>query len=70
MQTLGNHEFDDKIAGVVPFIKHLKSPVVLSNMNDTLEPRIQGLYNKSIVIERGGKRIGIIGVIISTVNVR
>ncbi|KAJ8967992.1 hypothetical protein NQ314_002526 [Rhamnusium bicolor] len=66
--VLGNHEFDDKIAGVVPFIKALKHPVVVSNIDDSLEPSIQGLYTKSTVVERNGKKIGIIGVIISTCN--
>ncbi|CAH1112590.1 unnamed protein product [Psylliodes chrysocephalus] len=63
--VLGNHEFDDGIKGVVPFIKALKSPVVTSNIDDSLEPSIQGLYKKSTVIERDGKKIGIIGVITS-----
>lgn len=39
-------------------------------MDDTLEPSIQELYNKSVVLKVGGKKIGVIGVIISTVNVR
>ncbi|XP_023313034.1 apyrase-like [Anoplophora glabripennis] len=66
--VLGNHEFDDNIEGLNSFMKTLKSPIVVSNMNDSLEPTIQGLYNKSTVIERGGKKIGIIGVIISSVD--
>ncbi|KAJ8919180.1 hypothetical protein NQ315_012167 [Exocentrus adspersus] len=66
--VLGNHEFDDKIAGVVPFIKSLNHPVVVSNIDDSLEPDIQGLYNKSTVIERDGKKIGIIGVILHNCN--
>ncbi|KAK9889010.1 hypothetical protein WA026_004294 [Henosepilachna vigintioctopunctata] len=66
--VLGNHEFDDGIDGVTPFMKQLKAPVVLCNMNDTLEPTIQGLYSKSVVIERNGKKIGIIGVILKSVN--
>ncbi|XP_060524614.1 apyrase-like [Cylas formicarius] len=67
--VLGNHEFDDKIAGVVPFIEALKAPVVVSNIDDSLEPTIQGLYTKSTVIERNGKKIGIIGVIYSQTNI-
>lgn len=63
MQTLGNHEFDHGIVGLVPFIKALKSPVLVSNLDDSEEPDIKGLYKKSIVIERDGKKIGIIGVV-------
>ncbi|KAI4455195.1 nucleotidase-related [Holotrichia oblita] len=63
--TLGNHEFDDGLEGIVPFLKAIRVPVVLSNIDDTLEPSIQNLYKKSIVIEREGKKIGIIGVLTS-----
>jgi 5'-nucleotidase len=66
--VLGNHEFDDGIKGAVPFIKSLKAPVIVSNINDTLEPDIQNVYQKSVVIERNGKKIGIIGVIVKTAN--
>lgn len=69
-QTLGNHEFDDRIKGLVPFLKALNAPVVVSNIDDSFEPDLQGLYQKSTVIERDGKKIGIIGVILSTTNVR
>ncbi|XP_015191733.1 PREDICTED: apyrase-like [Polistes dominula] len=66
--TLGNHDFDDKIAGVVPFLKAMKAPVIVTNIDDSEEPSIQGLYKNSTIIERGGKKIGIIGVILSTTN--
>jgi 5'-nucleotidase len=68
-KVLGNHEFDDGIKGVVPFIKNLKAPVIVSNIDDSLEPDIQNTYQKSVVVERNGKKIGIIGVIIKTANV-
>lgn len=69
LQTLGNHEFDQKISGVVPFIKALNAPTVVANIIDTDEPEIQGTYQKSTIIERGGKNIGIIGVIAKNTNV-
>ncbi|KPJ12888.1 5'-nucleotidase [Papilio machaon] len=64
--VLGNHEFDNGIDGVVPYLKHLDSKVVTANIIDDLEPSIQGLYYPSIVVERAGRKIGIIGVIISS----
>lgn len=67
---MGNHEFDDAIKGVVPFIKALNAPVVVANIDDSKEPDFQNIYNKSIVITRDKKRIGIIGVILSTTDVR
>nr|CAH7737873.1 unnamed protein product [Callosobruchus chinensis] len=63
-QVLGNHEFDDGIEGVVPYIKALKHPVIVSNIDDSLEPKMQGIYSKSTIIERNGKKIGIVGVIV------
>jgi hypothetical protein len=68
-QTLGNHEFDDKIAGVVPFLENMNAPFVVANIDDSQEPSIQGKYNKSIIIERGGRKIGILGYILRTTYV-
>ncbi|XP_056643120.1 apyrase-like isoform X2 [Diorhabda sublineata] len=62
-ETLGNHEFDNGIDGIVPYIKALQYPIVVSNMDDSDEPEIQNIYQKSVVIERFGKKIGIIGVV-------
>lgn len=69
LQTLGNHEFDDKIAGVVPFLENMNAPFVVANIDDSQEPSIQGKYNKSIIIERGGRKIGILGYVLRTINV-
>ncbi|XP_063832432.1 apyrase-like isoform X2 [Ostrinia nubilalis] len=66
--VLGNHEFDNGIEGVVPYLEHLNSSVVTANIIDDEEPTIQGLYEPSIVVERDGRRIGIIGVIIASTN--
>lgn len=66
--TLGNHEFDDDVAGVVPFLKNLTAPTVVANIDSSLEPSMQGLYQNSTVIERNGTKIGVIGVILSTTD--
>lgn len=62
--TLGNHEFAHRVDGLVPFLQTLESPVVVANIDDSHEPSIQKLYKKSIIVERSGRRIGIIGVIL------
>ena len=62
--TLGNHEFDNGVAGVVPFMKMVKAPIVVTNIDASEEPTMQGLYKNSTIIERGGRKIGIIGVIV------
>jgi 5'-nucleotidase len=67
-QTIGNHEFDHGIDGIVPFLKNTKTPVVIANVDDSNEPSFQGTYNKSIVIEKYGKKIGVIGAILRSTD--
>lgn len=69
LKTLGNHEFDHGVEGVVPFIEKLTSPIVVVNIDDSEEPDIQGTYQKSTIVERNGRKIGIIGVILQTTDV-
>ena len=59
--TLGNHEFDDKIDGVVPFLANQTCPVVVSNLNASLVPSMVGLFTPSTIISIGGKPVGIVG---------
>lgn len=66
--TIGNHEFDHDIEGVVPFLENIDSPVVISNVNDSEEPTFQDKYQKSVVIERGGRKIGIVGAILRSTD--
>lgn len=62
--TLGNHEFDRGVEEVVHFLEHLISPVVVANLDDTNEPQMANKYNKSIVIEREDRKIGLIGALV------
>ncbi|EDW82081.2 uncharacterized protein Dwil_GK25615, isoform B [Drosophila willistoni] len=64
--TLGNHEFDHGVAGVVPFLEHINTTMLVANMDCSLEPTMDGLYEKSTIIERDGRKIGLIGVILET----
>jgi len=59
--TLGNHEFDDGSEGLEPFLKNRTVPMVVSNMDTTNVPELDGLTQKSLVIERGGRKIGFVG---------
>lgn len=68
-QTLGNHEFDHGIMGVVPFMEEMESPIVVANIDDSDEPTFQGKYQSSIVIDRYERKIGVIGIILGTVDV-
>ncbi|XP_047032295.1 uncharacterized protein LOC124639109 [Helicoverpa zea] len=62
-QSLGNHEFDQYVEGLVPFIKNLTAPVLAANLVLDKVPSLQNLENlkKSIIIEIDKVKIGIIG---------
>ncbi|KOC68564.1 Apyrase [Habropoda laboriosa] len=68
VMTIGNHEFDNNVQGVVPFLKMIKAPVVVTNIDASEEPTMQGLFKNSTIIERSGTKIGVIGVILSSTN--
>ncbi|KRG07052.1 apyrase isoform X1 [Drosophila mojavensis] len=64
--TLGNHEFDHGVSGLVPFLKTVQTNMLVANMDCAHEPTMEGLYEKSKILERGGRKIGLIGVILET----
>jgi 5'-nucleotidase len=66
--TIGNHEFDHDIEGVVPFLENIDSPIVIANVDDSLEPTFQNKYVKSTVIDKYERRVGVIGAILRTTN--
>lgn len=47
-------------------MKTLKSPIVISNIDDRGEKSFQRNYKRSLVIERAGRKIGLIGVLAVT----
>ncbi|KAJ8711057.1 hypothetical protein PYW07_008299 [Mythimna separata] len=61
--ALGNHEFDDGIPGLVPYIKALKAPVVAANLISSKDSPMNGIYRPHLILERNGRKIGIIGLI-------
>lgn len=67
-QTIGNHEFDHDIEGIVPYLEISNTPTVIANIDDSLEPTFQGKYTKSMVIEKYDRKIGVIGAILRTTN--
>ncbi|KAK3097085.1 hypothetical protein FSP39_006245 [Pinctada imbricata] len=62
--TFGNHEFDNGVSGLLPFLNMSNFPIINCNMDVSNEPDLQGKFNKSIVIEKSGKKIGVIGYLI------
>lgn len=59
--TVGNHEFDDGPEVLRGFMDAVNFPVVMSNADVSNEPLLADVLQKSVVIEKGGQKIGIIG---------
>ncbi|CAB4070230.1 NT5E [Lepeophtheirus salmonis] len=59
--ALGNHEFDDGNKGLKPFLEGAKFPIICANIDASKDPILRNKFQKSITINVGGKRIGIVG---------
>ncbi|UWQ30823.1 bifunctional UDP-sugar hydrolase/5'-nucleotidase [Leisingera sp. M523] len=59
--TVGNHEFDDGPEVLRGFMDAVGFPVLMSNADVSGEPALADVLKKSTVIERGGEKIGLIG---------
>ncbi|XP_075983997.1 apyrase-like [Anticarsia gemmatalis] len=62
--VLGNHEFDHGVEGLVPYLERLNSPMLGANVNTTFEPTMTPYMKNHVIVERHGRRIGIIGVLL------
>uniref|UniRef100_A0A1B6E0N6 5'-nucleotidase n=1 Tax=Clastoptera arizonana TaxID=38151 RepID=A0A1B6E0N6_9HEMI len=62
VMSLGNHEFDDGVSGLIPYINNLTTPVVACNLDLS---KVSGLIStklpKSQILQINGTRIGVIG---------
>lgn len=59
--TVGNHEFDDGPEVLKGFMDALNFPILMSNADVSQEPLLSNTLQKSTVIEKGGEKIGLIG---------
>jgi 5'-nucleotidase len=59
--TVGNHEFDDGPEVLAGFIDAVQFPVLMSNADISGEAMLKEKIKKSVVIERGGEKLGLIG---------
>ncbi|MFK7753803.1 MAG: bifunctional UDP-sugar hydrolase/5'-nucleotidase [Sedimentitalea sp.] len=59
--TVGNHEFDDGPEVLAGFMDAIKFPILMSNADVSAEPLLADKLAKSTVIERGGEKLGLIG---------
>ncbi len=59
--TVGNHEFDDGPEVLRGFMDAVDFPVLMSNADVSGEALLADVLMKSTVIERGGEKLGLIG---------
>ncbi|KAH8309373.1 hypothetical protein KR059_008760 [Drosophila kikkawai] len=61
--SLGNHEFDQNVEGLVPFLNAVDFPVLACNLNLTEVPEMAAAKQlaNSTVLETNGVKIGVIG---------
>jgi len=59
--TVGNHEFDDGPEVLRGFVDAVEFPVLMSNADISGEELLKDSIMKSTVIEKGGEKIGLIG---------
>ncbi|XP_053983325.1 protein 5NUC-like [Hylaeus volcanicus] len=60
--SLGNHEFDDGVSGLIPFVQNATFPIVTANLDLSKEPELAAtnLLN-STILTVSGRKIGVIG---------
>lgn len=63
MQCLGNHELDENVAGLLPYLNDAQYPVLAANLDLSREPELAAMktLRPSTVIQVRHLRIGIIG---------
>lgn len=59
--TVGNHEFDDGPEVLRGFMDTINFPILMSNADVSGEPLLADKLAKSTVLERGGEKLGFIG---------
>ncbi|KAG7331701.1 hypothetical protein KOW79_005670 [Hemibagrus wyckioides] len=61
--ALGNHEFDNGVDGLKPFLKNVTCPVLSANIKavDPVASQISGLYLPYKILKVGTETVGIVG---------
>lgn len=62
-QSLGNHEFDLGIDGLIPFLNQVNFPVLVANLNISMKHPLwqTPALKRSVVFNVTGLKIGVIG---------
>src|SRR5262249_15918113 len=63
VMVVGNHEFDAGPPELANLARGVRFPVLGSNVDVSREPQLAGALRPFVVVERGGQKIGIVGVV-------
>ncbi|XP_037914466.1 protein 5NUC-like isoform X3 [Hermetia illucens] len=65
--SLGNHEFDDGVEGLIPFLNKATFPVLVANLNLTNQPGLAATkaLKPSTILDVEGTKVGVIGYLTS-----
>jgi len=66
MMALGNHEFDNGPGVLAGYAAAVPFPLLSANLDTSREPSLDGRIQPHVVLDRGGARIGIIGLTTET----
>lgn len=60
---MGNHELDLGVDGLVPFLQKVNFPVLVANINNSMEHPLwqTPALKKSVVFDIKGTKVGVIG---------
>lgn len=60
---MGNHELDLGVGGLVPFLNDVNFPVLVANINNTMDHPLwqTRALKKSVVFDIKGFKVGVIG---------
>ncbi|EDV55611.1 protein 5NUC isoform X2 [Drosophila erecta] len=61
--SLGNHEFDERVEGLIPFLNDVTFPVLACNLDLSKVPQLEATKHlaHSAILEANGTSIGVIG---------
>jgi len=60
--TLGNHEFDNGLDGILPFLEKTTCPIVVSNLDaSNMTEKFKNSFSSSTILNVGGRKVGVIG---------
>ncbi|EDW48295.1 protein 5NUC [Drosophila sechellia] len=61
--SLGNHEFDERVEGLIPFLNEVTFPVLACNLDLSKVPQLKATKHlaHSAILETNGTKVGVIG---------